>query len=132
LNGYPGPLHVIELADPLALTPDQLDGTRKLMEAHRSRARTFGAELVAAERDLDRLFKARNADAARVSAAAQRIGAIQARLRAEHLNTHLAQTKLLNAEQVRRYSELRGYSTGSAQGSGLPHGHSKSTHSATH
>jgi hypothetical protein len=132
LNGYPGPLHVIELADPLALTPDQLDGTRKLMEAHRSRARTLGAELVAAERTLDRLFKQRNASAASVSAAAERIGVLQARLRAEHLNTHLAQTRLLNAEQIRRYAELRGYSPGSAQSGSTPRDHPKSTHSPTH
>ena len=125
LNGYPGPLHVIELAGPLALTSEQLDGTRKLMEAHKSRARTLGAEVVAAELALDRLFKDRKANAADVSAAAQRVGVLQARLRAEHLNTHLAQTRLLDSEQIRRYSELRGYSTGSDQGAGAPQDHSK-------
>lgn len=128
LNGYPGPLHVIELAGPLALSDQQLAGTRKLMEAHRSRARTLGAEVVAAELALDRLFKERNANAAAVSAATQRVGVLHARLRAEHLNTHLAQTRLLDAKQIRRYAELRGYSSGSDQGDGMSHDHSKSHH----
>ena len=35
LNGYPGPLHVIELAGPLSLTSEQLGSSRKLMDAHR-------------------------------------------------------------------------------------------------
>ena len=131
LNGYPGPLHVIELAGPLSLTPEQLGSSRKLMEGHRARARTLGAEFVTAERALDRLFKERKASAASVSAASERVGAIQARLRAEHLNTHLAQTRLLSPEQVRRYAELRGYSDASSEGGGS-HGHSKSTHHSTH
>src|SRR4051812_5601448 len=32
LNGYPGPLHVIELADRLALTPSQTARMRRLYE----------------------------------------------------------------------------------------------------
>ena len=39
------------------------------------------------------------------------IGLLQARLRAEHLATHVAQTALLDAQQVRRYSFLRGYTS---------------------
>ena len=132
LNGYPGPLHVIELAGPLSLTPQQLGSSRKLMEAHRARARTLGAELVTAERALDRLFKQRKASAASVLAASERVGAIQARLRAEHLNTHLAQTRLPAPEQVRRYAELRGYSEGSSHGGGTPESHPKPMHHSTH
>ena len=30
LNGYPGPKHVLELAGPLALTPEQVEGTRAI------------------------------------------------------------------------------------------------------
>ena len=133
LNGYPGPLHVFELADRLDLTPKQLLRTRQLMDEHRSRARSLGAEVVAAERTLDRLFKDRSADATAVSMAAERVGVLQARLRAEHLNTHLAQAALLNPEQVRRYSELRGYSAASdAAGETLNHDSSSHRHGKPH
>ncbi len=109
LNGYPGPAHVIELADQLTLTPKQLQSTQQLMDEHKARARKLGAEVVDAERTLDRLFGEQQADAAAVASAAERVGLLQARLRAEHLNTHLSQTAMLSAEQVRRYGELRGY-----------------------
>lgn len=109
LNGYPGPAHVLELAEPLGLEPDQLAKTRQLMEAHRSRAQHLGAELVEAERALDSLFAGKQAQAAAVDAATHRIGILQARVRAEHLNTHLTQTAWLSPQQIRRYSLLRGY-----------------------
>ncbi len=128
LNGYPGPMHVIELADRLAITPEQLQSTRLLMTEHKARARELGAEVIAAERTLDRLFSQRQADAAAVAAAAKRIGVLQAKLRAEHLNTHLAQAALLNAEQVRRYSELRGYAAGPTPSGHTPAQDSRSTH----
>ena len=128
LNGYPGPAHVIELADRLALTPEQLSGTKQLMNEHKARARSLGAEVVAAEQALDRLFSERRADAAAVASAAERIGLLQAQLRAEHLNTHLLQTALLSAEQVRRYSELRGYAVGSTPSGYAPAQDSQSPH----
>ncbi len=109
LNGYPGPMHVIELADRLALTPQQRKASERLMAEHRANARDLGAQVIAAERALDQLFAERSANAQTVSAAAERAGQLQAQLRAKHLNTHLAQTQLLNAEQIRRYNELRGY-----------------------
>lgn len=109
LNGYPGPAHVLELAEPLRLDDSQLDATRRLMAAHNDRASQLGAALLSSERALDALFADKRVDAAAIDRATQRVGELQARLRAEHLTTHLAQTALLSAEQVRRYSVLRGY-----------------------
>jgi Spy/CpxP family protein refolding chaperone len=127
LNGYPGPAHVIELADQLALSSEQRQSSQRLMDQHKETARRIGAELISAERELDRLFAERRANAAAVSAATQRIGLLQAQLRSEHLNTHLMQTAVLNAEQIRRYNELRGYaSTGDTTKNSQSHKHSKS------
>lgn len=128
LNGYPGPAHVIELTDQLALTPEQRQGTQQLMDEHKARARWLGAELVAAEHTLDRLFGERRADAATVASAAERVGLLQARLRAEHLNTHLSQTAMLSAEQVRRYSELRGYMADSVPSDDAPKPDTRTNH----
>ena len=79
------------------------------MAEHRRRAREMGAELVAAEAELDALFADRRAHVASVEAVTQKVASVQARLRAEHLNTHLLQTALLTPAQVERYAVLRGY-----------------------
>jgi Spy/CpxP family protein refolding chaperone len=113
LNGYPGPMHTLELTQPLGLTPEQAAATALLMQEHKARARELGAALVEAERRLDALFAERRADAAAVEQSTREVALLQARLRAEHLTTHLAQTALLSAEQVRRYAELRGYASAS-------------------
>lgn len=109
LNGYPGPLHVLELAGELDLSDDQLAATRALRAGVLADAKALGAELVAAEAELDALFHSGAASTTRVDALLQRIGALEARLRAVHLNAHVAQRDLLRAEQVERYVRLRGY-----------------------
>ena len=53
LNGYPGPMHVLEHAEAMALTPAQRDATQALMAGHRERARRVGGQLVEAGRRLD-------------------------------------------------------------------------------
>jgi hypothetical protein len=123
LNGYPGPAHVLELADRLGLSAEQRAATERLMATHKARAVQLGAQVVEAERALDRLFAARQAEAGPVSQAAARIGELQAALRAEHLNTHLEQTRLLSAEQVRQYQSLRGYGAAPSEGGQHRHHH---------
>ena len=53
LNHYPGPMHVLELADRLGLSAEQRNATKALMDAHKAHARAIGAKLVDAERALD-------------------------------------------------------------------------------
>lgn len=114
LNGYPGPAHVLEHADALALTADQKQGSKTLMDRHKDRARHLGAAVVAAERALDQAFATRTIEPARLTRLTAEIGELQAQLREEHLRTHLVQTALLSADQVRRYDMLRGYGGGAA------------------
>ena len=111
LNGYPGPAHVLALAPQLGLRADQQTATQRLMDARKAAARQLGEQLVSAERALDAAFAVRQIDAQRLQALTQRIGSLQASLRAEHLQTHLAQTALLEPRQVARYAQLRGYTT---------------------
>ena len=108
-SGYPGPAHVPELSTQQQLDDEQLSATRKLMEAHKARASTLGEQVIEAERALDLAFSSRQVDAQRTEDLTRLIGTLQARLRAEHLQTHLAQTTLLSARQVARYQSLRGY-----------------------
>jgi Spy/CpxP family protein refolding chaperone len=117
LNGYPGPLHVLELARQLRLSDQQRQASEQLMAQHKATARTLGGQLVDAERALDTAFAQKQIDAQRITELTQRIGQLQATLRAEHLQTHLLQTALLNPQQIERYQSLRGYdkSAGQAQ-----------------
>ena len=50
LNGYPGPVHVLELADALQLTGEQRHATHQLMQAHKAEARELGAQVRRAHR----------------------------------------------------------------------------------
>ncbi|MFB9069288.1 Spy/CpxP family protein refolding chaperone [Pseudofulvimonas gallinarii] len=109
LNRYPGPMHVLELAADLGLSDEQVEATRALRAEVVSNAKALGAELVAAETELDALFRSGEASTSRVDELVQSIGALEARLRAVHLNAHVAQRDVLTAEQVERYVQLRGY-----------------------
>ena len=109
LNGYPGPAHVLALSAELGLSAQQIERTRALFERMQKDARADGAALVEAERALDRLYAARAATVANVDGQLARIEATRAHLRGVHLHAHLEQTRLLNAAQIARYSELRGY-----------------------
>ena len=109
LNGYPGPTHVLEHADALQLTAQQRQATQALMHSHKAQARALGAQVLEAERDLDRAFAARTVTEPELTRLTGRIGDLQAQLRAEHLRTHLQQTALLTPHQVAHYQRLRGY-----------------------
>ena len=111
LNGYPGPMHVLEFATQLKLSEVQRQATAKLMADHKARARLMGAQMVVAEQALDKAFALKSVDASSVTLLTQRIGELQANLRAEHLQTHLAQTAMLSAEQIASYQALRGYAS---------------------
>lgn len=109
LNGYPGPAHVLAIADELGLDQAQLEATQDIERRMRSAAVAAGRELVAAERELDRLFATRKVTRESLKAALERIAGLQAELRSIHLDAHLEQAKLLTPAQIRRYTELRGY-----------------------
>jgi Spy/CpxP family protein refolding chaperone len=109
LNGYPGPSHVLELADPLELSPAQRARTAELFAAMRAEAIGVGEEVIRREAELNRLFAERTADLTGLHAAVNEIGLKQATLRVVHLKYHLAMMEVLTPEQVARYGVLRGY-----------------------
>ncbi len=112
LNGYPGPVHVLELAGKLALTPEQRARMTKLHEAMKAEAIPLGEQLIAQEANLDRLFAERTVTTANLGEATGGIGQTQAALRLAHLKYHLAAIEVLEPQQIRRYGELRGYAKG--------------------
>ncbi|HEX2552469.1 MAG TPA: hypothetical protein VHL98_02125 [Microvirga sp.] len=122
LNGYPGPVHVLELAGSLSLTEPQARRVRELYAAMRDEAVPLGERLIAQEAELDRLFAERRATPANLAEATGAIGTTQAALRAAHLKYHLSTVEVLTSEQVRRYAALRGYGTGQEHGAHQGHG----------
>ena len=68
LNHYPGPMHTLELADELGLSPEQRAALASLMKRHKAEARELGAEVVRLERELDALFAQQKATAEPVDA----------------------------------------------------------------
>jgi len=109
LNGYPGPLHVLELADRLALTPQQREQTQELLTRMRAAAVSAGETLIAREAELDRLFASKRASAEAVTAALAQVAEAHAKVRGAHLQAHLQQVRILSPEQVVQYNRLRGY-----------------------
>ncbi|MBT8099420.1 MAG: hypothetical protein KJO82_06700 [Gammaproteobacteria bacterium] len=112
LNQFPGPKHVLAVADKIGLSDAQRQQTAALFEEMRANAIATGVELIEAEARLDRAFAERKLDAAALQAALIEIAGIRARLRYVHLEAHLRQTALLDADQIRRYDAVRGYHRG--------------------
>ena len=109
LNGYPGPVHVVELADRLGLTRDQRTRAQELHAAMKAETVPIGERLIAQETDLDRQFAGKTVTPASLQSATAEIAATQGALRFAHLRHHLSTLDILTPEQVRLYGELRGY-----------------------
>jgi len=109
LNGYPGPIHILELADQLALSADQKRRTQELYAAMTAETVELGMRLIEQEKTLDQLFSQRRITVDGLSQATAEIGATQAKLRNAHLKYHLSTVDVLKPEQVKMYNMLRGY-----------------------
>lgn len=109
LNGYPGPLHVLELAERLELTAGQRTQAQALLEAMTAEAIPIGRQVITGEEELDRLFATRRATIDAITELSARIAAARGQLRAAHLRYHLAMIDILQPAQVARYGALRGY-----------------------
>lgn len=109
LNQFPGPMHVLELADKLGLSAQQRVEVKRLMDAHKAEARAIGARFVESERAVDALFRSGKADQAALAEAVRAAAALAGEYRLSHLETHRRTRGLLTPEQVARYDQLRGY-----------------------
>lgn len=109
LNGYPGPMHVLELADNLSLSAGQRSRMQGLIGAMKQETIAIGDEVIAAETALDRLFAEKRADAASLAQATKAASEAQGRLREAHLRYHLDTRAALSPEQIEQYARLRGY-----------------------
>lgn len=112
LNHYPGPRHVLELGAQLELTPAQRAATEAAFGRMREEAVRLGRQIVERERALDALFAKGEIEAETLRASTAEIARLQGDLRAAHLNAHLEMRRLLSPQQIKKYDELRGYTSG--------------------
>jgi len=115
LNHYPGPRHVLDMADQLQLSSQQIAQTNRIFDNMREHAIVLGEQLVSYETKLDSLFASGQVAAAELDSLLLLIGKTRAQLRGVHLHAHLEMKKVLNHHQIMMYDTLRGYSNGSHQ-----------------
>ena len=123
LNHYPGPKHVLDLADDLDLTDDQISETTIIFSQMKIEAIRLGKELVDGEAKLDKLFQEGIITPEELDKQLSAIEGTRAQLRGVHLKAHLAQRTVLTQHQLNQYDNLRGYSGGSKS-----HSHSNMSH----
>lgn len=109
LNGYPGPKHVLELAEELELTAEQHSAVAESHRRMAAEARRIGALIIDKERHLDRLFEHHHIDEGLLQEISAAIADLYGELRFAHLRAHLETAAILIPEQVAAYDRLRGY-----------------------
>lgn len=114
LNGYPGPLHVLELADPLGLTPEQRTQTQALFDAMNAEARALGQQVIDGETQLEQAFAAETVTNEALAPLVAQVAAYRGQLRLAHLRAHLQMKALLTQHQQGQYQQLRGYTADGA------------------
>ncbi len=125
LNGYPGPLHVLELSEPLNLTTEQRARTGEIAARVRAEAARMGEAVIEVEAEIDRLFAGGDVDLETLAALLERAASQRAGLRLLHLAAHIEMRSLLSERQRATYMTLRGYGVdpGRHRGKGHAHGH---------
>jgi hypothetical protein len=121
LNGVPGPRHLLELEEPLGLSPAQSSAIEKLYDEMKQHAVPLGLQLIRLERELDRRFAERSIDDETLDRLLTEIADTRRRLRKTHLSAHLATLPLLRDDQIEAYSRLRGYDSDPCRS--VPPGH---------
>ncbi len=111
LNNYPGPRHVLDMANELKLSAEQIQQTQAIFNSMQAQAVELGKQLVEKEKELDQKFANSQIDANTLASLVSEIGLLEAKIRNVHLAAHLEQRKLLSKHQIQQYSQLRGYGT---------------------
>lgn len=109
LNHYPGPRHVLDLAQELGLSERQEGQVRAIEQKIRARARELGAAIIEQERRLDQGFAQGILNEGTLRELTGEIARLQGGLRYVHLAAHLEVRRALTEQQITKYDELRGY-----------------------
>lgn len=109
LNRYPGPRHVLDLADELSLSTDQENAIQQVFAAMQAQAQQLGHTIVERERQLSQQFANGSMNSHELQEDTQTLAILYGQLRETHLQAHLDITPLLSPTQIDHYNQLRGY-----------------------
>lgn len=104
---FPGPRHILDLADTLALTENQIKQIEAISDDMGAQARALGIRIIEQEELLESLFRNGNAGEEETRNIATSIGTLRGRLRAVYLTAHIEARDVLTAGQRQLYTELR-------------------------
>jgi Spy/CpxP family protein refolding chaperone len=107
INGYPSPKHVIDMADELNLSEQQLKDVQSIFDDMAESARAKGEEIIAREQEYHTMFKAGKATEAGARKLAVEIGRLRGELRAVHMIAHIQTKDVLTNDQIARYTKAR-------------------------
>ncbi|NNE98316.1 MAG: hypothetical protein HKN25_04765 [Pyrinomonadaceae bacterium] len=111
LNGYPGPVHLIEMKDKLGLSRQQLLKIEELYSGMKKEAVPLGLKLIELEKNLDSGFANKTINKERLDELLKEIGQVTADLRSAHLSVHLKTPDILSQKQISTYNRLSGYNS---------------------
>lgn len=112
LNGMPGPSHILQMKNEIALTKGQEKKIQELFDSMKSKAIPLGLELIELERKLNDSFSNRTIKDETLHQQLDSISKVRKKLRYVHLVTHLMTPKILTSKQIEKYNNLRGYGSG--------------------
>ena len=122
LNGVPGPAHLLEMKNEIALSAKQVRSVKGIWNQMNNDARRLGERYVALERNLNQQFSTRQMDQQSLRTILAEIASVRTDLRYTHLSAHLKTLHLLEPSQVTLYNRLRGYSSNDPCNA-VPEGH---------
>jgi hypothetical protein len=122
LNGMPGPAHLLEMKDEIALDAAQVAAIEAIYEDMKAAAIVEGEELIALEEELERQFRVGTITDEALRGSLDAIAATREKLRYVHLSTHLKTPAILSRDQIAQYTQIRGYAA-SDPCANIPEGH---------
>ncbi len=109
LNGYPGPVHLLDMKKEVELSEEQEKKVESLFQEMKKEAIPLGLKLIEHERELNQAFAKKTIDKKTMDVILVKIASVYTKLRSVHLSAHLKTAKILSGKQIDRYNELRGY-----------------------
>lgn len=121
LNSYPGPKHVLDLRQELALSAEQVQQIEAVFQQMSNAAKPVGQTVVEREQTFSTAFASDTITEAEVEEQTQELALLYGEYRAIHIQAHLQMKQLLTPEQVATYDQLQGYSNSEIQLVPNPH-----------
>lgn len=125
LNGYPGPRHVLDAhnAGEFKLEDKQYEQINKLYEDMKTEAIELGKQIINLEEEIDNSFVNKIMTEEFLDEKISKSAELYGKLRFVHLKYHLYTTEILTSDQIKKYNELRGYTSNKNPCEYVPEGH---------